>query len=656
MLKLSLKAQISLGFGVIIILAIIMGGVGHFFMGMVSEELDHEASFTMPIEEVTSIMDQEAKNIVAAVTAFLAYNDFNDLQAAQNSVAVLSAANSQLEELQRQFPQQTAAIGKDAQSRLQAIALLGEDLRKMEVITRRNDASRANVLATSSQSIALLQEINSFMLELMNRELASGQYDRLQRRLVRKGFSENGVYLLESSVKEFLRGIVERDYEIISGLRPPLQELLRVVDEDIRPGTIQPRNIELLAKLSENLKILLQDMDLFVADNLALQDIIAAIHRETDNALKYIANVYDFARDVKLRSARDLVSAVDSGKSYIVTITAVMFLLALFIAWRISNMISRPVRAVTQAFNLLAEKNFQTQFDQRLLQRGDEMGILVRDLNEVCEELSRTIGQIAEEFAVVKRSAAALKGSNDDLNQRTQEQAAAVQEIASSITQMAGSVRDSSVHSQHANELASKTSQAAQNGGDVLARTITAMHDVTDSSRKINDIITVVNEIAFQTNLLALNAAVEAARAGEAGRGFAVVAGEVRSLAGRSASAAKEIQSLITDSVNKIEHGNRLVEESGSLLSEIISAAKSVVETIAEISAAAKEQLTTIEGINSAVNQMDAGVQHNAALVEEIASATEELSLVADNSMEQISGFITREQHGTAAAPSLLEH
>jgi methyl-accepting chemotaxis protein len=209
---------------------------------------------------------------------------------------------------------------------------------------------------------------------------------------------------------------------------------------------------------------------------------------------------------------------------------------------------------------------------------------------------------------------------------------------------MAGAVKESASHSQYANNLALKTSQTAQEGGAVLNRTVTAMQEVSESSKKINDIINVVNEIAFQTNLLALNAAVEAARAGEAGRGFAVVAGEVRNLAGRSANAAKEIQTLITDSVDKVEHGNQLVRESGELLSKIIADAEAVVGTIGEISNSAQEQASAIEEINKAMSQMDSGIQQNAAMVEEIASATEQLHLAADNAREQVSQFITQSQ------------
>jgi methyl-accepting chemotaxis protein len=238
------------------------------------------------------------------------------------------------------------------------------------------------------------------------------------------------------------------------------------------------------------------------------------------------------------------------------------------------------------------------------------------------EKLIEIITGIKIRADEVRQAAEQVSIGNTDLSQRTQEQASSLEEVASSMEQMTGTVNQNAENAQQANQLAKAAREQAEKGGDVVGRTVTAMNEINGSSKKIEDIIVVIDEIAFQTNLLALNAAVEAARAGEQGRGFAVVASEVRNLAGRSATAAKEIKSLIKDSVNKVEGGTRLVDESGQMLEEIVTSVKKVSDIVAEIAAASQEQSEGIEQVNKAVLQMDDMTQHNASLVEEAAAAS----------------------------------
>jgi methyl-accepting chemotaxis protein len=228
---------------------------------------------------------------------------------------------------------------------------------------------------------------------------------------------------------------------------------------------------------------------------------------------------------------------------------------------------------------------------------------------------------------------------NDDLSQRTQEQAAALEETASSMEEMTATVKQNSDNARQADLLAGSARTHAERGGEVMTSAVNAMRDINTSSRKIADIISVIDEIAFQTNLLALNAAVEAARAGEQGRGFAVVASEVRNLAQRSASAAKEIKSLIEDSVDKVRTGSELVDQSGKALSEIMDSIKKVSEIVAEMAAASEEQATGIEQVNTAVTQMDETTQQNAALVEEAAAAAKSMEQQAQEVVAQVSFF-----------------
>ena len=269
---------------------------------------------------------------------------------------------------------------------------------------------------------------------------------------------------------------------------------------------------------------------------------------------------------------------------------------------------------------------------------------LKTDANGTAEKLTEIITRINNSSSAVASGAEEIAQGNTDLSQRTEEQASSLEETASSMEQMTATVRQNADNAKVANEMAADATTKAQKGGEVVKRAVNSMSEINDSSKKIADIIGVIDEIAFQTNLLALNAAVEAARAGEQGRGFAVVAGEVRNLAQRSAAAAKEIKDLIRDSVSKVQDGSQLVNESGATLSEIVDAISKVTTMIGEISIASNEQSEGIEQVNKAVTQMDEMTQQNAALVEEASAAGEAMADQA-RGMRQILGFFTTDEN-----------
>jgi methyl-accepting chemotaxis protein len=252
-------------------------------------------------------------------------------------------------------------------------------------------------------------------------------------------------------------------------------------------------------------------------------------------------------------------------------------------------------------------------------------GSLSSDLNRLLDNMCEVIGTIRTVSGEVRRGAEEISAGNANLSQRTETQSASLEETASSMEEMTSTVRQNADNAAEANQLAAAARAQAESGGAVVGMAVQAMAAINGSSKKIADIIGVIDEIAFQTNLLALNAAVEAARAGEQGRGFAVVASEVRSLAGRSASAAKEIKELIHDSVAKVEDGSALVARSGESLDQIVTAVKKVSDIVAEIAAASREQSSGIEQVNRAVMQMDEVTQQNAALVEQAAAASQSM-------------------------------
>ena len=301
-----------------------------------------------------------------------------------------------------------------------------------------------------------------------------------------------------------------------------------------------------------------------------------------------------------------------------------------------------------RVLDALAHGNLQEKIHREY---QGSFGKLKNDANSTVEKLISIIGGISESANAVSSGADEIAQGNTDLSQRTEEQASSLEETASSMEQMTSVVKQSSENAQQANDLATEAWRIAEKGGNVVSRAVTAMDEINTSSKKIADIISVIDEIAFQTNLLALNAAVEAARAGEQGRGFAVVAGEVRNLAQRSAGAAKEIKDLIRDSVSKVDDGTALVNESGETLQGIVDSVQKVSQMIGDITSAAMEQTSGIEQVNTAIAQMDEMTQQNAALVEEASAAGEALSGQARQLMSLIDFFtLDRVAHAQVAA------
>ena len=306
------------------------------------------------------------------------------------------------------------------------------------------------------------------------------------------------------------------------------------------------------------------------------------------------------------------------------------------IALLFSRSIKHPLNHLVHVSKNIAAGNLNNNI---ITTRKDEIGQLLLAFDEMQNQLNTILSSIIQVATIVDNSAEEISQGNLSLSQRTEQQAASLEETAASMEQMTGTVQQNADNARMASQLAISSKDNAVKGGEVVNTAIIAMNEINTSSKKVTEIIGVINDIAFQTNLLALNAAVEAARAGEQGRGFAVVASEVRNLAQRSATAAKEIKSLIEDSVNKVDEGTQLVNKSGQTLEEIVISVKKVSDIISEISAAGQEQSSGISQVNKVVAQMDDMVQQNAALVEEAAAASESLKGQAQNLKEQIAFF-----------------
>lgn len=326
---------------------------------------------------------------------------------------------------------------------------------------------------------------------------------------------------------------------------------------------------------------------------------------------------------------------------------AIAVALSIILALAIARSIVNPIRQVLRATEDLRAGDGDLTY--RLPQLDAEFGEIATSLNGFIEKLHEIISTTKSLSASMSSGTLQIARGNDDLSQRTQQQAAALEETASSMEEMTATVKQNADNARQANQLSTNARAHAEKGGAVVQRAVGAMEEINASSRKIADIISVIDEIAFQTNLLALNAAVEAARAGEQGRGFAVVASEVRSLAQRSATAAKEIKDLINDSVEKVNAGTQLVDESGRTLNDIMESVKRVSDIVAEIAAASEEQAQGIDQVNNAVSQMDTTTQQNAALVEEASAASKALEQQSQGLVAQVGQFRTREVVGASA-------
>jgi len=325
-------------------------------------------------------------------------------------------------------------------------------------------------------------------------------------------------------------------------------------------------------------------------------------------------------------------------QTQIVSVVLVVFALALggAIGWGITNSVTQPIGRAVVVAERIADGDLSSEIEVRI---HDETGRLLEAIRGMQDRLRTLVGGIRQAADSIEVASSEVAMGNHDLSQRTEQTASNLQQTAQSMDQLTGIVMRSAESARQANQMASTAASVAARGGTVVAEVVTTMDEINASSKKIADIIGVIDGIAFQTNILALNAAVEAARAGEQGRGFAVVASEVRSLAGRSAEAAREIKSLIGASVDRVERGAKLVADAGSTMTDIVGSVKRVNDTLGEITAAASSQSAGISEINSSITALDQMTQQNSALVEESAAAAESLKEQAARLTQVVSTF-----------------
>lgn len=372
-----------------------------------------------------------------------------------------------------------------------------------------------------------------------------------------------------------------------------------------------------------------RSLELFNQSSKTLDKIIAIKNEQSTAEVAAAKHVYDQA----------LLILIVSG--------VLSVLLAIAAAVWIIRSIQRPLQSAVEVADKVAEGDLTSHIQ---VHSKDELGMLLASLQRMQASLVQTVQTVRSGAEGVATASSQIAMGNSDLSSRTEEQASALEQTAASMEQLGSTVRQNADNARQANQLALSASTVALEGGEVVGQVVDTMRGINESSRKISDIIGVIDSIAFQTNILALNAAVEAARAGEQGRGFAVVAGEVRNLAQRSAEAAKEIKGLISDSVERVELGSQLVDKAGNTMTEVVNSIRRVTDIMGEISAASSEQSQGVAQVGEAVTQMDQTTQQNAALVEESAAAADSLQKQAQELVDAVSVF--RLAATAAAAPA----
>ncbi|BEV17321.1 methyl-accepting chemotaxis protein [Herbaspirillum sp. DW155] len=456
--------------------------------------------------------------------------------------------------------------------------------------------------------------------------------------LSKQAYATQGYIKLGDGVHDFKDYVIRgKDYD--KRFLADMDEIARLTAEYRKLGIEQPKEEELLAKIGtgeRQYREALAKAQSMKAAGASVAEVDAAI-AGADKALAVgFAGLLEIAHENANGTGQEISRAIHGGESVELGVGVVVVLLATVLAVLATRSITRPLHEAVTVARTVATGDLSSRI---VVTRKDEAGQLLQALKEMNTSLQRVVGGVRTGSDTIVTASTQIAGGNLDLSARTEQQASSLEETAAAMEQITSTVRRNADHARQANAMAGSVSDVASRSGLVVSDVVSTMDEIQASAREIADIISVIDGIAFQTNILALNAAVEAARAGEQGRGFAVVASEVRSLAQRSATAAKEIKDLIGKSVEKVEAGSHLVKNAGATIEELVVSVRSVTQIMSEISAASGEQEAGIEQVNQAIAQMDTVTQQNAALVEEAAAATEALKEQARRLAESVSVF-----------------
>ena len=496
------------------------------------------------------------------------------------------------------------ALGRMSQMETAFAQVVQQDMEKINLINRMRDAVR-------HQAIALRDVLAQKDLHYLKREL---DYMKESRKKYREASTELKALLAD---QEQGRQSLERIEAAENRVLPLVNAALEAALEDDYA----------------NATVLLRDR----------------VRPEQNKFIDLLTELHGYLEQSAKSAADDAKVAYRTALGLMIGISVVIVVLTAAVAYAISRSIVRPLGRAARHADRVAAGDLSARIE---VEGDDEIGQLQRALANMNNGLASLVSHVRNGAGSIASATKEIAVGNQDLSQRTTEQASSLEETAASLEELTSTVKQNAEHSRLASQQANEARDVAMKGGEIVGQVVSTMGMITDSSKKIADIIGVIEGIAYQTNLLALNAAVEAARAGEQGRGFAVVASEVRNLARRSADAAKEIKSLIDDSVQKVARGSELVDRTGQTMSQIVSSVKQVSDIIGEIAAASDEQSAGIEQVNRAVVQMDTVTQQNAAMVEEASAAAASLEEQTRKLSEAVNAF--RLGDNTAAATAEL--
>lgn len=484
----------------------------------------------------------------------------------------------------------------------EAIALLAND-RAVKVIQVYDIKAGVDAQGEAIRTIALIK--GDAVVERESKRIRDAAAQNAERfdRLVKTITSDKGKSFLQATDTKRSQFLSVRDRAMAAAVAKDYEGMGALIERDLMPAQ---------------------------AGYLAALGDLITYQSELMNA-SYIETRDDVRRTMWLLSIMTLTCAV----------------VGIVIAWRLARSVTAPLDTAVTVADRIADGDLDVDITD---DRRDELGQLLRSMKRMRASLARVVGTVRENAENVTTASAQIAAGNQDLSSRTEQQAASLQETAASMEQLTSTVKQNAENARTANQLAQSASTAAAAGGQTVGEVVTTMENISANSRKMADIIGVIDGIAFQTNILALNAAVEAARAGEQGRGFAVVATEVRTLAQRSADAAKEIRTLISQSVERVEAGSNLVQAAGTAMQDIVSRVTRVTDLIGEITHSAAEQSNGIEQVNLAVSQMDQVTQQNAALVEEAAAAASSLKTQAGELVQAVAVFRLAQEQAIGGA------
>ena len=602
---LTVGKKLGLGFALLLLLAVVIAGTGAQYLHIIESRADRIDFSNRLNEEINQAKYNRAM-----------YGQTYQPEYLQNNRANIENAVKLIEQGQ--------ALDWDAQSRKdlqRLVTLIGEYQQQQKIFEQAVSAKDA---VRQSWNMSEVQA----SLSQVERQLTNGDlqlaFIQLNQKLTQVRYGARG--LLLSLNKETEAPLMAA----IDDARDAANALSRRVSDAQRPQ-LQP----LLAALD--------DYKNRIAAYLPAYEHEQQISRQLGERAQAIGTLVNaFMQDELVQTRNNInLAQLQMGVTTLIAIIA-----GVLIAWRITLQITRPLQSTLAMAERIAGGDLR---QAQTSTRRDELGQLLNAVAAMSQNLRTMIEKIQMGVSQVSTASAEIAAGNTDLSSRTEQQAAAVEETAASMEQLTATVKQNADNAHHANQLATDASQTAQQGGKLVENVVSTMRDISSSSQRIAEITTLINGIAFQTNILALNAAVEAARAGEQGRGFSVVASEVRSLASRSAQAAKEIEGLIAESVSRVKTGTELVESTGNTMEQIVRSVTHVRDIMAEIAAASDEQTRGIAQIGQAIVEMDHTTQQNAALVEESAAAADSLEEQADMLLQSVSVFRLAEQTEPAA-------